>query len=285
MERELRHIPVTGIRPNPQQPRQQFDAAALQELANSMRAEGLIQPIEVEADGDGYILHHGERRLRAARLLEWKTIEALVVAPLDERDRRRRALIENIQRQDMLPTETAAAYRALLDDGLSRIEIAHQTGRALETITAYLRLLDLPASVQEKVNEGLFPVDRRVSAALLAIADESDRERLALRMAVPGQTIAGILQAVETYKDIKSPRQAPSSREGRADCGKPRDGVVNVTRVVWRGCPRPEGDVYELAEKSCARCVLAGDRPTLACNECQLVFFVRLYAQSQGVRI
>lgn len=284
IKRELRRIPIDSIHPNPQQPRHYFDEDGLRELAASMVEHGLIQPIEVEPDdGDGYILHHGERRWRAAQMLGWGEIEVLVSEPITDQQRRIRALIENIQRQDMRPGEIAACYQALVDAGLKRYQIARRTGHSQETIAAYLRLRELPAAVQQKVDEGLLPIDRRVSAALLAIADEADREQLALKLAQPGQTIAGILTAVEIYQELKRPTaKSAAPRAGRADCGRPRAGLSNLVSTVWGNCPRPPGAVYDVAEQACARCVFAPDSPTLACAECRLVAFVRLYEAEGG---
>ena len=118
-ERVLGIIPLDKIQPNPSQPRIEFDEATLWELAQSIQEEGLIQPIEVEAGENGaYILHHGERRVRACRLAGIRNIQALVVAPLGPKDILLRALVENLQRQDMNPNEEAEALGVLAATGM-----------------------------------------------------------------------------------------------------------------------------------------------------------------------
>ena len=131
----LENIPVGAIKPNPKQPRNNFNMVKLQELADTMREEGQLQPIEVERNGVGWILHHGERRLRAAQILGWETIQAVVAAPQDDQTLLIRALIENVQREDMNPIEEARAYEALNNAGLSWNAIAKRVGKSTTHIT------------------------------------------------------------------------------------------------------------------------------------------------------
>lgn len=154
-------LPVDSILPNPSQPRQDMVEESLTELAASIREHGILQPIIVtrDATSNNYILIAGERRLRAARLVGLESVPAYVREATDQQ-RLELALIENLQRTDLAPLDTAEAYRQLADEfGLSHEEIAVRVGKNRATITNTLRLLHLPDSVrialvEEKISEG-----------------------------------------------------------------------------------------------------------------------------------
>lgn len=165
-------IPVDLIAPNPEQPRQQLDPASLEELAQSIRERGVIQPIVVELAPEPtaacrYILHTGERRWRAAKLAGLATIPAIVVNESTPVDRLVRALVENIQRQDMSPLDVARAFARMHDElGMSDQRIADQVGKSRSTIANARRLLDLPEPAQKLADQG---VSERTLAALLPL--------------------------------------------------------------------------------------------------------------------
>jgi ParB family chromosome partitioning protein len=147
-------IPVARIRPNPYQPRRRFDAGELERLASSIREHGVIQPILVTETIDGYQLVAGERRVRAAELAGLDRIPA-IVRQLAARDQLELALVENIQREDLDPIETANAYRQLIDEfGFTQEQLAERVSRARSTVANTLRLLDLELPVQVAVGEG-----------------------------------------------------------------------------------------------------------------------------------
>ncbi len=148
-------LPLDKIIANQNQPRKHFDEAALQELANSIREHGVIQPIIVEADGKGsYIIVAGERRSRAAKMAGFTEIPALIRDYSDEK-RMEVSLIENVQRTDLNPVEEAQAYRNLMDfTGLSQDEVAAKVGKNRSTVANALRLLKLPVNMQERVKDG-----------------------------------------------------------------------------------------------------------------------------------
>jgi ParB/RepB/Spo0J family partition protein len=166
-------IPIDSIVPNPEQPRRTIDPAALEELAQSIKSLGVIQPITVEisADGQTHILHDGERRWRAARLAGLTEIPAEIVAPLGDdvarRDRLTRALVANVQRTDLNPIDIARAYQNLHDLGLIDQQIADQVGKSRSTVANARRLLDLPADIQDLANVN--GVSERQIAALLPL--------------------------------------------------------------------------------------------------------------------
>lgn len=153
-------VSVESVIPNPRQPRQAMDESNLKDLADSIREHGILQPLVVTQEGGGrYELIAGERRLRAARLAGLEMVPVLVRQVTDQ-ERLELALIENIQRADLAPLETAEAYRQLTDEfGLSQEEVAQQVGKSRVSITNTLRLLKLPDPVRqmladEEITEG-----------------------------------------------------------------------------------------------------------------------------------
>jgi ParB family chromosome partitioning protein len=150
----LRQLPVASIKPHPGQPRRRFDEAALDELAASIAARGVIQPVIVTPHGDGYRLVAGERRWRAAQKARLHEIPA-VVRELEEREITALALIENLQREDLTPVEEARAYHKLAEeDGLTQAEIASFVDKSRSHVANLQRLLALPETVLEMVEDG-----------------------------------------------------------------------------------------------------------------------------------
>lgn len=214
-----KHIPVEQITPNPEQPRKHFDESALKELADSIRVNGLVQPIIVQAAGDGYILVAGERRLRAHKLLGRTTIEAVVRPPapnaiVGERDRAVQALVENMQRENLNPIEEAVALGKLREMNLSYTQIASWAGLALPTVMNRLKLLKLEPELQELIADGALPRDPRVCDALLSIDDSQARVQLGQRLARPGITIQAIVAACTRLREALS--QPKATRDVRA---------------------------------------------------------------------
>lgn len=169
------------IRPNPYQPRREFAAEALAELADSIRVHGVLQPITVRQapDGHGYQLVAGERRLRAAKLAGLPTIPATVRA-CTERELLELALIENLQREDINALEAAISYRRCLDEfGLTQEELAVRVGKSRSAVANTLRLLRLPAAVQALLADGTLSEGH--ARALLSLADEERQLALARR--------------------------------------------------------------------------------------------------------
>ena len=151
---EVRMLPIRLIDPNRDQPRRTFDEAALQELADSIRAVGVIQPIIVRPDGERYTIIAGERRYRATRLAGLDEIPA-IVRDWDGQRRLEAALIENLQRDDLNPVEEAMGVRQLMDEaGLTQEEAAKRLGKSRPAVANLLRLLTLPDSVLELLKSG-----------------------------------------------------------------------------------------------------------------------------------
>lgn len=147
-------IPIETIRVNPYQPRQHFDHAAIEDLINSIREHGILQPLIVTQDGKGYQLIAGERRLRAARILGLKTVPA-IVRIATEPDKLAISLIENIQRTDLNPIERARAYKKLGDEfGYTHEEIGRAIGKSGSAVSHALQLLNLSPDIQQAIAAG-----------------------------------------------------------------------------------------------------------------------------------
>ena len=173
----VHRLPVTSIKANNFQPRDSFNDAALEELANSISAHGILQPIMVRASGKNkYELVAGERRFRAAKRAGLEFVPAIVRELTDE-ESLTVALIENIQREDLNAIEAAKGYRQLLDQfGLTQTELARQLGKAQPTIANALRLLKLDLEMQVSISDGQMTEEH--GKALLSVQDSDQRVKL-----------------------------------------------------------------------------------------------------------
>jgi ParB family transcriptional regulator, chromosome partitioning protein len=195
-EPELAHIPVEQIHPNPHQPRKEFDAEAVSGLAESIRAQGLIQPVVVRPRVQGgYELIAGERRWRAAREAGVATVPS-VVRDADDRDTLLLGLVENVAREDLSPVEEGRAYAILLDEfGLSLGEVAERVGKSKPTVSNRVRLLELPSDVLDLVGSGALSEGH--ARALLSIPDHDARRRLAKRIVRDGMSVRAVERAAK----------------------------------------------------------------------------------------
>jgi ParB family chromosome partitioning protein len=173
----LREIPVELIGPNPRQPRRSFDEDKLAELADSIRARGVLQPIVVSPLAGGrFELLAGERRLRAARMAELESVPA-VVREADDWDRLELALAENMARQDLNPIEEARACAMLVEDlGLTKEEVGRRVGRSRVAISNLVRLLELPEETLELIERG--HLSEGHGRAILLCKDHAERRSL-----------------------------------------------------------------------------------------------------------
>ena len=200
-------IPVGAITPNPRQPRQVFDEEALEELAASIGAVGLLQPVVVRKVMPGhYELVMGERRWRACEQAGLSHIPAIVRETPDD-DLLRNALIENLHREQLNPLEEAAAYQQLLDDfAATHEELARKVGRSRPHISNTIRLLGLPAGVQKRVAAGVLSAGH--ARALLAVEDLQAQEHLAHRIVAEGLSVRAVEEIVALgAQATKAPRQ------------------------------------------------------------------------------
>jgi len=195
---EIIYLQIGQIKPNPLQPREDFNQQSIEELAQSIKEKGVIQPLLVRRKGDNYELIAGERRFRAVNSLGLKEIPA-IVRDVSDQDSLELALIENIQREGLNPIEEAHAYRHLIDKfQVSQEKISEVLGKARVSITNTLRLLKLPHEIQEEMKKGRISFAH--GRALLEIEDENQQRRLAQ------DTIAKGLSVRELENLIKSNR-------------------------------------------------------------------------------
>ncbi len=185
---ELEQLPVESIHPNPRQPRKRHDSEAASGLADSVRAQGVIQPVVVRRRVEGgWELIAGERRWRAAREAGLRTLPALV-READDRDSLLLALVENVAREDLSPVEEARAYALLIDDfGLSLGEVAERVGHSKPSVSNRMRLLDLPDDVLAMVERG--ELSEGHARAVLAVPDQEGRRRLAREIVKTGMSV------------------------------------------------------------------------------------------------
>jgi len=207
-----KEIPVIAITPNPRQPRRTFDDDTLEELAESIRQVGLLQPVVVRAAGPGqYELIMGERRWRASQRAGLTEIGAIVKQTQDN-ELLRDALIENLHRQQLDPLEEAAAYQQLLDDfGATHEQLAQKIGRSRPHISNTLRLLNLPPAVQKRVAAGVLSAGH--ARALLGLNDPAAQERLAARITAEGLSVRTVEEIVALGGDDAPHKRTPAGRQ------------------------------------------------------------------------
>lgn len=206
---EVNELPVDMIAPNPSQPRTDIDEGRVEELADSIRKVGVLQPVIVRPLGEKYQIIAGERRWRASRIAGLERIPVRILA-LDEVASLEVALIENLQREDLNPIEEARGYRQLLTGHqMTQAELADKVSKSRSTITNALRLLDLPEEVQELVYEGKMTAGH--ARAVLSVPDEAARIKLAMKIAEEGlsvreaENLARLFAVGKTAHDPKPP--------------------------------------------------------------------------------
>ena len=181
-------LPIYKIEPNPDQPRQDFDEEALQDLSESIALHGVIQPLTVRETGSGYYqIIAGERRWRAARLANLAEIPVVIIEA-DDKKAMELALIENLQRQDLNPVEEALGYRSLMDDyGLTQEEAAKRVGKSRPAVANALRLLGLAPEVLEKVRDGSLSAGH--ARAVLVLKTEKKQQEAAQKIIALGLSV------------------------------------------------------------------------------------------------
>lgn len=206
----MREIEVTKIIPNPTQPRTAFDEESLNELADSIRTLGVIQPITVKRNTDDeFVIIRGERRWRASKLAGLNSIPAYI-REVDDANLHAMALVENIQRQDLNAIEIALGLQRLIDEcGLTQDSLAEKVGKKRSTVANYMRLLKLPVEVQLALKEGIISMGH---AKAIAGVDES-RQLWLLKRCV--KKALSVRQTEELARAImESPKAKPETEEG-----------------------------------------------------------------------
>jgi ParB family chromosome partitioning protein len=204
---ELAHLPVDHVHPNPKQPRRRFDHETTAALAESVRTQGLVQPIVVRSrTAGGYEIIAGERRWRAAREAGLETIPALV-RETGDRDALLLGLVENVAREQLTPVEEARAYALLLDEfDLGLGDIAERVGRSKPSVSNRMRLLDLPEDVLAMLERA--ELTEGHARAVLAVPDHDARRRLAREIVRRGLSVRDAERAARWSGARRKPRRA-----------------------------------------------------------------------------
>lgn len=228
-------VRIALVEPKVGQPRKNFDAEELQNLALSIAQYGIIQPITVRKVGDMYRIIAGERRWRAARMAGLSEIP-VVIMDADEQKSAEMALVENIQRQNLNPIEEAEAIEALMDEfGLTQDETSKRIGRSRSSVANLLRLLDLPDSVREYVSSGALSAGH--AKAILALENKDRTEEAAKTV------IAAEMSVRDTEKLIKK----MNAEKANVDKPAPAEGI-NYTRELERKVEKALGRRVKIKE-------------------------------------
>lgn len=208
---EMAEISVSAIFPNPTQPRTEFDEEALEELADSIRTLGVIQPITVKRTDDGrYLIISGERRWRAARKAGLESLPAYI-REVDDENLHAMALVENIQREDLNAIEIALGMQRLIDEcNLTQEALSEKVGKKRSTVSNYMRLLKLPNEVQLALKEGLISMGH---AKAIAGAPEELQLRLLKKCIRKGLSVRQIEELVRALTDPTAKPTAPAEDE------------------------------------------------------------------------
>lgn len=222
----LKELPVSSIGPNPYQPRREFDEAQLKELADSIEASGLLQPVVVRSRPNGrYELIAGERRWRAVQRLGWQKLPA-VIKEADDRSLLTLALIENLQRDELSPLDAARGYQQLTQEfSIPQQEVARLVGKDRSTVSNTLRLLRLPAEVQGLLAQR--SISEGHARALLPLADPKEITRLARECAAMDWSVRDLEARVRGEQ-----LQAATPRRKRI--GRPKAEVPNPSADIRR---------------------------------------------------
>ncbi len=207
----MRNVPLQLIDPNPMQPRREFDAAALADLAVSIQHHGLLQPLIVSPSGGRYRLIAGERRLRAAQQAGLTEVPA-IVREASEQQRLELALIENIQREDLNPLEEAAGYLRLQNEfNLTQEQVAERVGKSRSQVANTERLLSLSAPIQEALRQGKITVGH--AKVILSLETEAEQQKffeMLVREGLPVRLAEAKMRSLKVRSHERTVRGAPA---------------------------------------------------------------------------
>ena len=233
----LKNLKITEVEPNRDQPRKRFDQEALEELAQSIKEYGLIQPIVVTQKDGYYSIIAGERRWRASKLAGLKEIPAIIRED-NEKINSEISLIENMQREDLNPVEKAMGIKTLIDTyGMSQEEVAKKLGKGRSTVANWIRVLNLEPRVLEMAKEG--KISEGHCKALLAITDPEKQYQTAIQMLERGASVRQVEKKAKTketkeeqqrnhvlYKSIEDNFQSFFGSKVKLDPGKRRGKII-----------------------------------------------------------
>lgn len=230
---KFEELPVSAIRPNARQPRQTFPRAGIEELAASIREVGVLQPLVVRSTTGGFELIAGERRLRAAKEAGLDRVPVLIRQAGDN-ESMELALVENLQRENLSPLETAAAYQALMEGfGLSKDQLAHRLGKSRAAVTNTLRLAQLPEPIRDMLGQG--QLSEGHARALLGLATEDQMVQLSQRVQ------AGKLSVRQTEELVRGQAAGPQEAATTTSRATPQtpEAFDEASRVIREAIELP----------------------------------------------
>lgn len=211
-QENLTEIDVQRVKPNPYQPRLKFNAQALDDLKNSIREKGIIQPITVRRHDSGFELIAGERRLRAAIEAGLKKIPAYIIKVDTKEEMLELALVENVQRERLNPIEQATAFERLIAEcNLTQDEVAKKIGKDRSTITNTLRLLKLPEDIQVSLEQGNISVGH--ARTLISVQDDQVRKRLWHKILDQGISVRQLEKLIKDINEVKTAVPTQTARK------------------------------------------------------------------------
>lgn len=231
-----RMLALEQIQPNRMQPRHEFDQEKLNELAESLRANGMMQPLVVKPFNNGFMLIAGERRFRAAKIAGLTHVPVIINEVEDDSRMLELALVENIQREDLNPLELAAAYRKLIDQcGLTQQDLATRVNKSRTAVTNTLRLLTLPSSIQEMVRRG--ELTEGHARAILGLSSENEMIDTARRIIDGGMSVRETEQVTTRTKKrrLVPKRKLPAISEIESYLKQTLGTSVKITPGLKRG--------------------------------------------------
>jgi ParB family chromosome partitioning protein len=211
LENEVIYLKIEEIKLNPYQPRKLIDEKSLEELANSIKEKGILQPLVVRRTHEGYQLIMGERRLRAAKLAGLTEVP-VIVKNVSEPEMIEMALIENLHREDLNPIEEALGYKSLIEEfNYTHEKIAEKVGKERATITNMLRLLTLPPKVRDYLASGLITVGH--AKILLSLADRQLQEQWAEKIISDGLSVRQLENKIASLEEKKRKRSKKEEKD------------------------------------------------------------------------
>jgi ParB family chromosome partitioning protein len=235
----IQEIPVGELDPNPDQPRRTFSAESISQLADSIREQGVLQPLLVApASGGRYMIIAGERRFRAGQEAGMETLPC-IVKDIDVIRQREIALIENLQREDLNPIEAAKGIRALMDQcGYTQEKVSSRLGKSRPAVANMLRLLQLPDEVTEMVKDGLLTAGH--ARVLAGVADSTEQLRLARKAVEEGLNVRQMEQLAKTQagkpKKKPTPKRLPAELDELQEKIRVRTGLKStLTGSITKG--------------------------------------------------
>jgi ParB family chromosome partitioning protein len=232
----FRLVALDEITPNPMQPRHEFDGERMTELVESLKQNGMMQPLVVKKNDTGYVIIAGERRYRAARIAGLTQVPVAVMDVADDTRMLELALIENIQREDLNPLELASAYKRLMEQcGLTQNELSIRVGKSRTAVANTMRLLSLPHSIQEMIRHGQLTEGH--ARAILSLPDEASMLELAQRIVSGDMSVREVeRQAGHTRKRKLVPkRKLPALAEIETYLKQLLGTSVKITPGLKRG--------------------------------------------------